>query len=190
MKILCLDLARQLGMAVGTAGADKPTISSHNLAKKGEGYEAACAKFGPLLRDWMRVESPDLVVVEHWLHPLAHPSADAVIMQMHLHGVVRGLAGCKGVPIRMPTADEVRIHFCGKKSAMKRTRGPKTPQQKAEARKATKSMVINRAILLGYLPHGCTDDNAADAAALFDFSCAHYARVNSAPLHLFNEGAP
>jgi Holliday junction resolvasome RuvABC endonuclease subunit len=190
MKVLALDIARQCGLCVGEAGAGKPVVSSHNLARKGEGYEAACQKFAPLLRDWIRVESPDLIAVEHWLHPLAQPSADAVIMQLHLHGVVRGIAGCKAIPIRMPTPDEVRVHFCGQKSAMKRTHGPKTPQQKAEARKATKQMVINRAILLGYLPHGCTDDNMADAAALFDYACAHYARVQNQPLHLFNEAAP
>lgn len=189
MKILALDIARTTGFCLGSSGDGKPRAWSERLVKKGEGYEDACGSIGRTLRDWLRVENPDLLVIESWLHPLAQPSGDAAIMQLHLHGAVRAVAACKGVPIRMPTPAEVRVHFCGKASAVKRTRGPKTPQEKAEVRKATKAMVINRAILLGYLPHGCTDDNAADAAALFDFACAHYAR-EPAHIRLFNEVAP
>jgi len=190
MKILALDIARTSGFCVGVAGEAKPRVWAERLAKKGEGYEEACANLGRTLRDWLRVESPDLIAIESWLHPLAQPSGDAAIMQLHLHGVVRGIVACKSIPIRMPTPADVRIHFCGKSSAFKRTRGPKTPQEKAEARKATKAMVINRAILLGYLPRDCKDDNAADAAALWDFACAHYARATPPSIHLFNEAAP
>jgi hypothetical protein len=139
------------------------------------------------MRDWLRVESPDAIIVEDFLHPLAQLSADVVIQQLHFHGVVRALAACKSVPIRTVRADVVRVHFCGKKSALKITRGEKTPKQKADARKATKQMVLQRAILLGYLPRGASDDNAADAAAIFDWACHHVARTTPRELHLFEE---
>jgi Holliday junction resolvasome RuvABC endonuclease subunit len=190
MRILALDIARKTGFCVGVAGEPKPRIWSENLAKKGESYEEATARLSRTLRDWVRVESPDLIVIESWLHPLAQPSGDAAIMQLHLHGAARAIAACKDIPVRMPTPAEVRVHFCGKSSAVKRTKGPKTAAEKAEARKATKAMVVNRAILLGYLPRESKDNDAADAAALWDYACAHYARVQSQPLHLFNEAAP
>jgi Holliday junction resolvasome RuvABC endonuclease subunit len=189
MKILALDIARKTGFCVGIAGAGNPRIWSESLAKKGEGYEDACGRLARTLRDWVRIENPDMLVIESWLHPLAQPSGDAAITQLHLHGVARAIAACKDIPIRMPTPAEVRVHFCGKASAVKRTKGPKTAAEKAEARKATKAMVINRAILLGYLPRDSKDNDAADAAALWDYACAHYARVQNSPLHMFNEAA-
>lgn len=187
MKLLCLDLGRKTGIAVGEAGVIPPRIWTEILARKGEGYEAACERLGPVLRDWLRLENPDMIVIEHWLHPIAHPDANAVIMQFHLHGVVRGIAGCRSIPIRMPQPAEIRSHFCGKAFAMPRSRGPRTAAQKAEARKATKAMVINRAVLLGYLPRGSDADDSADAAAMFDWASVHVCRTSPAELHFFGE---
>lgn len=188
MLILALDLGRRTAIASGEAGSI-PRVGAKALARPGEGPEEAAGELARWLRDEFVLGLPDLLAVEHWLHPSAQPSGDVVIMQMHLHGALRGIVGCYGVSVVMPTPDEVRRHFCGRASAMGRSRpgAPRDARQRAAARQATKDMVIDRAVLLGYLPKTVRDDDKADACALFDWASATHARRPVAGLRLYGE---
>jgi hypothetical protein len=187
MKFMTLDLAKRTGICVGTAG-EKPRAWSERLANKDESYPEACAKLSDILVDWLRLESPDMLVVEDFLQPGAHRSGHSVIMQLHLHGVARAIAHRRSVPVKVVNVDKVRVHLCGKKSALPITRGPKTSRQKQEARDETKRMVLKQCKLLGLIPKFSDDTDASDAAALWEFACAHFARATPPSLVMFDEG--
>lgn len=188
MRIMAFDLdSYRTGFACGNAG-EKPRVQTWLLRRKGEPVDDAVKNFGRTLRDVLIVESPDLIAAEDFMNPQAQKSADAVIASLELHGALIGVAGLWGVRIERAHVDTIRRHFCGRSSAFPRTRGPKTARQKAEARQATKDMVLRRAKLLGYLPADCRDDDKADACAIWDFACATYAGVKPRELVLFGEG--
>jgi hypothetical protein len=188
MLIMAFDIAsNKTGFACGRAGS-KPRVQTWLLRKREESVENAAVNFGRTLRDMFQFERPDLVVVENFLNPVVQRSADAAISSIGLHFALVATAGLWGIRVEKVSVDTVRKHFCGRSSAMPRTRGEKTARQKAEARQATKDMVLKRAKLLGYLPHDCFDDNKADACAIFDFACASYAGVKPRELVLFGEG--
>lgn len=187
MLILALDLAKRTGFAIGRAG-ETPRVGAKVLASKEEPVEAGAQELGRFLRDAFVLEKPDMIVVEHWLHPKANRSGDAVIWQMLLHGAVHGVLGCyRDVRFESPTPTEVRNHFCGRASAEARSRAPSSWRAKKAARDATKAMVIDRAIALGYLPKTRRDDDIADACALFDWASVRVGRAPPRSLVLFGE---
>ena len=57
------------------------------------------------------------------------------------------------------------------------------------AREFINEGVLNRAILLGYLPHGSKGWDEANAAALWDYGCAKFARALPKELVMFGERA-
>lgn len=188
MKIIALDLAFRTGFACGVAG-EKPRLESWRLKRPDDPMEVGVRNLGCTLRDNIQLERPDLIVVEHWLHPTASRSADATISQMHMHGAVEGLAGCYGITTAKPTPAQFRKHFCGVSSAAEpRRRGaPRTMYERNRDRDRTNTMVVNRAIALGYLPRGSTDWDKASAAGLYDYGCATYARKAPKRLVMFGE---
>ncbi len=189
MLIAAFDLARRMGFAIGRAG-EIPRAGAKLLASKDEPPAAGAQELGRFLRDVMVLEKPDLVIAEHWLHPSAQPSGDAVLWQLHLHGALHGVLGCwQGIRFEHVAADTVRKHFCGRASAFARTKAPKDWRAKRDARQATKDMVIDRAVALGYLPKTRRDDDCADACALWDYASAHFARRPMQKLVMFGEAA-
>jgi hypothetical protein len=164
------------------------TVSAWRLRRAGQSAERAAENLGCYLRDLLSVEAIDLIAVEEYMNPAASASADATIMALLLRGALEGVAGCYGVQVREATAATIRVHFCGKATAVparKRNGPPKTSRQKALDREETKRMVWRRAVTLGYLERGGAEDfDKADAAALFDYSAATFARATR-PLALF-----
>jgi hypothetical protein len=187
MKILALDLdSYRTGFACGVAGS-LPRVQTWLLRRRGEPVEMAVRNLGCTLRDNIQFEAPDLIAVEDYLNPVAQPSADAAIAALLLHGGVELLAGTYGIPVKRTHVDTIRRVFCGRSSFFPRTRGPKTSRQKAEARAATKAMVLRRAIDEGMLPHGCLDDDKGDACAVFRHAEIHFAKVAPKALIMFSE---
>jgi hypothetical protein len=188
VKLISLDLGNRTGFGCGDAGA-KPRLESWVLKRPGESVDVACRNFACTLRDNIQVENPDIIVAENWLHPSVQPSADTVITQMELHGALNAIAGVYGIRVARPTSAQFRKHFCGQSSAAApRARGVKrSAKQQAADREATNRMVVKRAIMLGYLPHGSNDWDKASAAGLFDFAVATYARVPPKMLVMFGE---
>ena len=177
------DLAARTGFAFGEVGG-RPEIGVRIFHRTGQPPETAAAELGCFLRDRLAAgPRPALIGVERYLPPVAQKSADATKIAQQMRGALEAVASCYRVTVLDASVDTVRKHFCGVSSAHARTRRrPETTDRehakmRAESRDATKSMVIARAIQLGYLPRGCDDADRADAAALFDLFQATEFRV-------------
>lgn len=172
MKIMALDPATVTGFAVGSPG-EIPTSGSVRLKRPNEGSDVAAFNMLCFLRDRWVLDKPDLLCVEHFMSPVAQKSADAVILQIQVFGVIVAMARAYSVRLEAPHRQTILKHFCG--------------QANAGTRDATKRMVLQRARMLGYLPRECIDDNRADAIAAWDYAGATYARTQPKNLILFGE---
>jgi len=172
MKIMALDPATVLGFAYGESG-DIPKSGSVRL--KGRNDDVNVAPFNALafLRDQFVLGKPDLCCIEHYMNPVAQKSADAIILQIMVFGVIVAVCRSYGVRIETPHRATVLKHFIGKANMGERA--------------LTKQAVIKRSIALRYVPHGCVDDNRADACALFDYAAATFARAAPRELVFFGE---
>jgi len=189
VRILALDLARRMGFAIGEAG-DIPRAGAKLLASKEEPPAAGAQELGRFIRDMIVLDKPDVVVVEHWLHPSAQRSGDVVLWQLHLHGALHGVLGCwHGIRFEQVAPATVRKHFCGAASAAPRRGRERTAREQRADRAATKDMVIDRAVMLGYLPKTRRDDDIADACALWDWAAHTIARSTPQRLVMFGEAA-
>lgn len=187
--ILALDPATRLGFAVGEPGAI-PRSGTIRLKQPDEPFETAATNMAAWLRDTLTIEPVDLVVVEHFLSPKYSSSQNAAIMGVGLYAIAASIAGLYGIRFASATPAEIRAFVCGRASAASRRRhgaAPRTQREIASARAATKQMVLDRCKLLKLLPEDCMDDNRADACALWEFSCARFARAERKELFLFGE---
>jgi hypothetical protein len=192
--ILALDLSEsRVGFCFGEAGTVPKPASfrlKHGKMTTGE----AVAEFARWLSQYLTGDDPsvllsqtrsqiDLVVCEGIL-----PSGAAAGRTTHfvrdgqtmLQGAARAICAVHKVEIRCPPLPTMRKHFCGRAWAPrpKRSEGhQRTSQEAAQDRQATKDMVIQRARERGYIAPDCVDDDAADAAAIFDFASSHFAGV-------------
>lgn len=157
MRLWALDLATVSGFAYGEVG-HIPKSGSVRLRKKGEDREVVAFNLLAFLRDRFVLDRPDRVYIEHWMAPKAQPSADAVVVQLMLHGVAQGLLRAYGVEPVLVHPQTWRKHFIGTSNAGNRD--------------ATKQMTIRRARALRLIPADCCDDNRADAVGIFDFASA------------------
>lgn len=162
-----------------------PRVEAVTLRGTKDGAIVQARNLGCFLRDRFALDKPDMIVVESAMNPAASKSADATIAQLLCHGALHALAGCYGIEVRTVAASTARSHFCGQASAAPRRTQRRTQKQARDDREATNRMVVKRAILLGYLPHGSDDWDKASAAALYDHASAHFARVQPRDLVLF-----
>lgn len=194
MKIEAYDLSSVVGYCFGISG-QIPSSGSRRVRKAPEPHEIGAGRLGErLFARWSDPSKrPDIVVVERMREIAAAMSpdvidstgkmrfsgnADALKSQVLLHGALQAVAGIFKIPVFDPTAATVRIYLCGQSSATKVKRGVKrTAKEKAAARNQTKQMVIDRLVLLGYLPPGCDDDNRADATAVWFWADGNLART-------------
>lgn len=174
MRIMALDIATTTGVAIGEAGAI-PDSFSVRLKRPSDEVRVAPFNLLSFLRDRWTLERPDLLVIEHFLNPVAQKSADAVILQLMCFGVAVAMAQSYQVRIEVPHASTVRKHFLGRANFGERGE--------------TKRQVLLRAKALKYIPADCKDDNRADACALFDFASFTYARVQPKALVMFGAQA-
>lgn len=172
MIIMGIDPATVLGYAIGPTDAI-PRSGAVRLKKPNEDRDIAPFNALCFLRDTWTLDKPDLVVIEHFMNPAAQKSADAIILQIEVYGVIVALCRAYGVPYEAPHRMTVVKHFIG--------------QQPKQDRAALKAKMVQRAILLGYMPKGATDDNRADACALWDWGAATFARKVPRELVMFGE---
>lgn len=174
MLIMAIDPATILGWAIGPAGAI-PRSGSVRLKKPSQDRDIAPFNALCFLRDTWVLDKPDLVCVEHFLNPAAQKSADAIILQIEVYGVIVAMCQAYGIRYEAPERSTVLKHFIG--------------AGRTGDRAETKRQVVQRAIMLGYMPKGATDDNRADACALFDWCAATHCRATPKSLVLFGERA-
>lgn len=173
MIIMGIDPATVLGFAIGPTGAI-PRSGSVRLRKPSQERDVAAFNALCFLRDTWALDRPDLVCVEHFMNPVAQKSADAIILQLEVYGVIVAMCQAYEIPYRAPQRMTVVKHFIG--------------DQRRQDRSDLKAKIIARAMLLGYMPRNAKpDDNRADACALWDFASAHYGRTPPRELVLFGE---
>lgn len=175
MKILALDLATNTGICVGLAGGD-PLAWSENLGRGSDDI-----RFGNLIKLTERLiaqHEPELVVIEA---AIGGPKSSQYLVG--LVACVKGVCARSGVPVEAMHLSSIRRHFLGK--VLRVTDYP--GMSRAAAKKAIKGEVMKRCAQLGWQVNG--DDDAADAAALWEYACATKVRSHQTkPVGgLFNE---
>lgn len=156
--IVALDLASVSGVAVGEPGR-QPRCWSVDLGK-GRAEDARFSKALILTDSLIEKFRPDMIAVE-----AAVGGKFASSFLIGLVACVRGVCANRGVDVQQFTSASVRKHFLGRALA-KRDYPHLKP---TAATKAIKGEVMARCRLLGW---DVSDDNAADAAATWDFACA------------------
>lgn len=162
MKILALDIATHTGIAVGDSG-DAPKAWSVDLGQ-GRSEEARFSEVLRLTHGLIATHSPALVVIEA---PIGGKNANAFLIG--LAACVRGCAENRGVRSLTVLPATARKHFLGKAKTSKDFPG----MSQAKAKLAIKREVLARCHLLKW---DVPDLDAADAAATWDWACAHHAR--------------
>ena len=156
--ILALDVATQVGVAVGVPGG-RPSCWSVDLGK-GLPDEQRFSKALVLTHDLIGRHQPSLIAIEA---AVGGPKASAYLIG--LVACIRGCAANRSVPVRTFPINSIRKHFTGRALALRDFPALKP----AAAKKAIKQVVMDRCRLLGWT---VDDADAADAAALWDFACA------------------
>lgn len=167
MKVMSLDIATNMGVAVGMSGGDPRAWSVH-LGQAPD--ERRFSKLLGITAKLLAEHTPDLVAVEA---PIGGKTKSDYLIG--LAACVRGVCANRGVRVEVCNIATVRKHFLGKHFTAKHFPG----RSHAAAKNAIKVQVIARCGLLGW---HVEDHDAADAAAIWDFACATWARSQAAPL--------
>jgi hypothetical protein len=187
MRILAIDIGTRAGIAIGAAGGPPPRVEAWRLRDPGDSHERGAANLACALNELIKPNPPDLIAVEQYLSPVVQRSADTITSHLLAHGAVEAIAALYAIKVVRPAVNEVRRHFIGLTSVRPRQRQQRTGRQRTDDRAELNSLVVARAILLGYLDRDCTDWDKAAAAAVFDYAMARYARKIPAALVLFGE---
>lgn len=180
MIILALDVATVTGVAVGALGGS-PNAWSIDLGQgKSEDYRFSQA----LVHTHRLIEtySPDLIAVEG---AVGGPRTSHFLVG--LLACIRGCACNRKIRVESYSVAAIRRHFVGGHVTSAAYGHLEPKRRKAAARSAGKNLVMARCRQLGWQ---ADDDNAADAAALWDYACALESRshqITSIP-GLFAQG--
>lgn len=174
MKVLALDLASSMGVAVGVSGCPPKTTTIH-LGKGSE--DARFSRLLTVVAKLLAEHQPDLVAIEA---AVGGPKTSHYLVG--LSACARGVCFNRGVRVELCNIATVRRHFLGKHLTMKHFPG----KNAAAAKKAIKAQVIARCGLLGW--HVESDDEA-DAAATFSFASSTWGKAQAAPLGGLFSGA-
>lgn len=162
MVILALDIATQTGVAVGSPGS-APKAWSYDLGKG----KSDTFRFSRIIR---------LVQVCVGKYGITHIAIEAPVGGPKTSHLLVGLWACAsgsavalGVPVEKYDISAIRKHFLGRNP----TSRDFPTLSKLAATKAIKRQVMDRCALLGW---DTPDDDAADAAALWDYACAQRSR--------------
>lgn len=185
--ILALDPADRMGWAFGEAGSI-PVSGAVQLRRTNDPVALGAANLACFLRDLIaKYDKPDIIAPERYMEIPAQRSNDAAVSQLLKHGAVYGIIGIIGARLESPTVAAVRKHFCGKASAAPRRMRPRTQREREDDRRATNTMVLNRAIITGYLKPDSTDFDRANACAVHDYVSVVVARKPPRELHFFGQ---
>lgn len=163
LRCLAFDVATVTGVAFGCAG-DKPRAWAVSFGKASD--EDRFSKALRMTATYIDKFQPDLVAVEA---PVGGRDANALLIG--LAACVKGEAARHGVRVVEYYPATIRKHFLGK--ALTARDFPAL--NRTAAKKAIKGAVMDRCRLLGW--HVETGD-AADAASLWDFTCAMESRAH------------
>lgn len=155
--ILALDIATNMGVALGKPGAT-PIAWSVNLGKAPD--ERRFSKVLTVTSSLIAEHKPDLIALEA---PVGGPKTSHYLVG--LVACVRGVAFNRGVRVMSCPIGAVRKHFTGRNWTARDFPGMNKGAQKA----AIKAQVMARCKLLGW---DVRDTDAADAAATWDYACA------------------
>ncbi|MFO1150974.1 MAG: hypothetical protein U1E62_21575 [Alsobacter sp.] len=185
MIVLALDIGTNTGWAHGKVGGNNPPpiSGSVRLKRTHEPHEVAPFNLHCFLRDrfeeWAVFgQLPDLAFLEHFLNPVAQPSADAAIMQLQGHGAAQAFLRSHGIRVEMAMPATIRKHFIGT---------AKVP--KGSPAGEIKRLVRNRCAQLGYCPRDCTDYDRTDALAAWDYAAHVFGRAQPRTLQMFGGAA-
>lgn len=141
MKILALDLAQNIGVAVGDGTVNNTTFLSYDLTKFKTDYGHLAWVYGKILSDLVKEHEPDIIAIEDTTRIARGQNA------YHLHGLPwqTHMAGYGfGIPRRSYTPTAIKKYWTGNG-------------------RATKMDMIDRATDLGF---NVENDHEADALAL------------------------
>ena len=171
MKIVCLDVATQCGLCVGSSGCGNPRSWSVDLGR-GFSEDYRFSETLKLTHGLIETHNPDLIVVEAFIGG-AHASAYLI----GLVACVRGCAANRGVKCVMVYPATVRKAVLGKAFTSRDFPGMK----QARAKIAIKQLGRNHCEkVLGW---DVPDLDASDAALTYEWACATYAPAYQAKPH-------
>lgn len=179
MRLLALDLATRTGFAYGDARSS-PSSGSVLLKHPSEtGVAKVCGNLSAWLQKIIREKEIELVVIEAPMSArgvqMKGGSEASMFVAIRLDGAALAVIDRMGVRYEHVAVSTVRKHFIGRANMGNRDK--------------TKSAVIGRCRLLGYMQLHDNDDNRADALALWDYAARTIARQPPKTLHLFG-GTP
>lgn len=159
MKILALDVATVMGVAFGRPQT-APVTWTVGFGEVRD-HDARFAKAIRFIRQMHHDLAPDLVVIE-----AAIGGKDANAFLIGLVACIRGAAKDLGIKTAVYANASIRKHFIGKHL----TKRDFPHLSETAATKAIKAQVFNRCRALGW---AVSDYDQSDAAALWDYACAH-----------------
>lgn len=160
--IVALDIATRVGIAAGVPGG-KPTAWSESL---GEAKHDALCFSNALQLTWRLIAEykPDAIYYEA---AVGGPKTSHYLVG--LVACVRGTAANRGIECHALNIGAIRKHFLGKHITSASFKELGAHRAKVIAREQAKRAVQSRCRALGW---GELGEDAADAAAAWDFACA------------------
>jgi hypothetical protein len=171
-KILALDVATKTGVAEGRPG-EVPRLRTIDF--RGDAKNDLTVLYGRATL-WMamtlRDNPPDLVVIEKPVPPSGawgHTNHETSMITIGLFGILCGIVHCKSIRLEIAPISTWRKYFLG------RGNHPGV---------IAKQMAVDRCKLLGW---DAIDNNAAEAAGIWDWAGATFMGKIPETLHLFGE---
>lgn len=179
MRILAIDLGRKCGVAGGDSallGKGGPVVSG--LVLHGLSPEDRVRQLAKWLFERLNCSQCcyDMLVTEAPLNPAGSKSDRATIDMLGYYFCVQTVGALTATKVEALPINSIRKHFVGIAGAPRVMGRKRTSVEAAAARKYINDLVLNRAILLGYLPAESRDYDQANACAIWDFACAKFGR--------------
>lgn len=162
MHVAALDLATKTGVAVGPCGG-RPELWTLDLKSKGEAkfHGTRLMRVQGLVHQLISARGVEFIAIEKPF-VAAHNNWETTLLTIGLTANVVSWAARKGVPVDIIPPQTVAKHFIG------------TGKMKRAEKKAA---ILAACRARGWEP---TDDNQADAAALWDLACARLSPAHAA----------
>ena len=167
MKILALDIATTVGIAVGDASGN-PTAWSETLGKKGQD-DLLFSRSLVLTSKLIEQHKPDLIAYEG--------AVGGDRTSHYLVGIIACIRGCatnRGIPLLGCNIGAIRKHFIGQHITSAQYKHLRKGAAKATARADAKAAVQRQCKVLGWQ---ADNEDAADACAVWSFAVGQTTRA-------------